>query len=93
MERDFGEAKQSNSDQKKYSNFNTFIGFNFISTLINGSIPNQSNTVQISIDLVFQKINKFVEDNVHGETIRPIQLNHSLQTPSFPTLVSFLFNY
>ena len=44
---------------------------------------------------------KFVEDNVRGETIRIDtvkqsdlkQLNHSLQISSFPTLVSFLFNY
>ena len=61
MEQDSGEAKQSNSDQKKYSNFKTFIGFNFMSMSINRSILNQSNTIQISIDFVFQKLISLLE--------------------------------
>ena len=82
MERDSGEAKQSNSDQKKYSNFKTFIGFNFMSMSINRSILNQSNTIQISIDFV-SEVYTFVEDNVrgetthlNGETIRPTRVNN-----------------
>ena len=91
MERDSGEAKQSNSYQKKYSNFK------YLSGLISCQLIDQySQSIKHHSDFNwfrFSEVNKFVEDNVHGETIRPIQLNHSLQTPSFPTLVSFLFNY
>ena len=76
-----------------------FIGFNFVS--INRSVLSINQTPFRFQLTSFSEVYKFVEDNIRGETILIDvvkqsdlkQLNHSLQIPSLPTIVSFLFNY
>ena len=67
MERDSGEAKQSNSYQKKYSNFK------YLSGLISCQLIDQySQSIKHHSDFNwfrFSEVYMFVEDNVRGETI------------------------
>ena len=68
MERDSGEAKQSNIYQKKYSNFKHLSGL-----ILCQSIVQYSQSIKHRSDFNwfrFSEVYKFVEDNVRGETIR-----------------------
>ena len=94
MERDSGQAKQTNNYQKKYSNLNIYR----VLTSSN-SIDQYSQSIKHHSDFNWFRISevyKFVEENVHRETIHlnsetipPKANKHSLQIPSFPALVSY----
>ena len=94
MERDSSQAKQTNNYQKKYSNLNIYRVLTS-----SKSIDQYSQSIKHHSDFnwfCISEVYKFVEENVHGETIHlnnetipPKANKHSLQIPSFPALVSY----
>ena len=98
MERDSGEAKQSNIYQKKYSNFKHLSGLILCQSIVqySQSIKHRSGFNWF----VFSEVYKFVEDNVRGETIRPKAIKSFSpntffsDTSKFPTkLLNMYFFY